>query len=524
MPRIACLLVLDLPVAAACRADPELADLPLALTEGSGPHARVLAASRAARACGVRPGFHTAAQARAVAADLVVRRRDLAAEHSAVLALAEVAASVASRIEVAAGGTVFLDATGAHHLVVTRVPPHSPRDSRGSHDASSRRGVQDRVGCERVEAGLATALVARAARVGLAARAGVGASMTVARLAATHAADGVEVVAAGTERGFLAPLPLACLAPDPALAATLERWGIRRLGDLARLPLAEVATRLGPAGAALVRAARGEDERPLAPQPFAGRIEEAIGLEYALDTLEPLLFVLRGLVERAVARVGLEGIGCARLGVTLGLDDRSCDEREVPLAAPTREVKTLLTCLRVELEARPPRAAVVRLAITAVPEVVRAAQLGLFHPPGPAPERLATTLARLAALCGTDRVGAPAVVDSHRPGAAAVAPFTLPPASPPPAAGNGCKLVIRAFRPPRAVEVFCNRDRPDFVRGDGLGGRVVGAAGPWRVVSEWWSEAACARDYYDLELSDGGVYRCYRDLGSGSWRVDGIYD
>src|SRR5439155_469171 len=178
--------------------------------------------------------------------------------------------------------------------------------------------------------------------------------MPVARLAALHA---TEVVPPGTELGFLAPLPLACLAPPPALAATLERWGIRRLGDLARLPVAEVATRLGPVGAALVRAARGEDERPLAPQTLGGPVEEAIDLEHALDALEPLLFVLRGLVERAVARVGLEGIGVARLGLALGLEDRSRDERAVPLAAPTRDVKTLLTCIRAELEARPPRAA-----------------------------------------------------------------------------------------------------------------------------------------------------------------------
>src|SRR5206468_2112670 len=164
-------------------------------------------------------------------------------------------------------------------------------------------------------------------------------------------------VPAGTELGFLAPLPLARLAPPSEIAATLERWGIRRLGDLARLPVAEVATRLGPTGAALVRAARGEDERPLAPEALGGPLEEAIGLEHALDALEPLLFVLRGLVERAVARVGLEGIGVARLGLALGLADRSRDERTVPLAAPTRDVKTLLTCLRVVLEARPPRAA-----------------------------------------------------------------------------------------------------------------------------------------------------------------------
>src|SRR5579884_255331 len=215
MPRIACVLVPDLAVAAACRAEPELAGRPLVLTEGRGPHARVVAVSAAARARGIRPGC-TATQAGAAAADLVVRPRNLAAERSAALALADVAASLAQRIEVAADGAVFLDAAGSAHLAAG-------------------------------EAGLATALVARAARVGLAARAGVGASMTVARLAALHG-DGVQVVPAGTERGFLAPLPLACLAPPPDIAATLARWGVARLGDLARLPARASPRRLCACG------------------------------------------------------------------------------------------------------------------------------------------------------------------------------------------------------------------------------------------------------------------------------------
>jgi protein ImuB len=439
---------------------------------------------------------HTLAQARAVAAGLTVRRRDPAAERSASQALGDVAASVSDRLEIAADGAVFLDASGVRHLVAN-------------------------------ERGLATALVARAAKVGLEVRAGLGASMIVARLAALHAADGVDVVPAGTERGFMAPLPVACLAPDAAMIATLERWGVRRLGDLARLPLAEVATRLGPAGAALVRTARGEDARPLAPQIRTDRIDEIMSLEYALDALEPLLFVLRGLLERVMARVGLEGVGCARLGLAFHLDDRSRDVRDVALAAPTRDVRTLLGCLRVELEARPPRAAIIRVQVSAVAETVRALQLGLFTPPGPSPERLATTLARLAVLCGADRVGAPAVIDTHRPGAATTTPFVPAPSDGLPAhvaRGEAGRLVVRAFRPPRPIEVFSNRGRPDFVRGPGLGGRVVGAAGPWRLAGEWWSAAAYARDYYDLELSDGGVYRCYRDGASEGWFVDGVYD
>ncbi len=494
MSRIACLLVPDLPVAALCRADPTLLDRPLIVSEGSSAHARVVTAAAAARARGVQPGVHTVAQARAVAADLVVRPRDLAVETSAARALADVAASLASRCERAGDGAVYLDAAGATHLTAS-------------------------------ERGLAGALVARAARVGLDVRVGVGASKTVARLAALYG-DGCEVVPPGAELGFLAPLSLACLAPPPDVAATLGRWGVYRLGDLARLPAAEVTTRLGPAGTTLVRAARGEDERPLAPSPPLADVEEAVTLEWALDTIEPLLFVLRALLERAVVRLGLDGVGCARLGLTLGLDDRSRDVRALDLVAPTRDQKTLLTCLRVALESRPPRAAVATVAVVAVPERVRAAQLGLFTPPGPAPERLATTLARLGALCGPGRVGIPVVIDTHRPDAAAVAAFTPPSTVLPADAApdTPCPLVVRALRPARPLEVFSERDLPCFVRGTGLGGRVVAVAGPWRIAVEWWSDAPCARDYYDVELTDGGLYRCYRERSSGAWFADGVYD
>jgi protein ImuB len=273
-----------------------------------------------------------------------------------------------------------------------------------------------------------------------------------------------------------------------------------------------------------VRAARGEDERPLVPAARAGAVEESLVLEYAIDTLEPLLFVLRALVERAIERLGLAGIGCARLGLRLALDDRGRDVRDVPLVAPTRDVKTLLTCLRVDLESRPPRAAATALTVVAMPARVRATQLGLFTPAGPSPEQLAMTLARLGALCGADRVGTPVVVDSHRPGQAQVAPFATGAAAPADGGEASCRLVIRAMRPPRPLEVFTERDAPCFVRGAGLGGRVVGSAGPWRVAAEWWDAAPCVRDYYDLELTDGGIYRCFQDRRSGAWFVDGAYD
>ena len=55
-------------------------------------------------------------------------------------------------------------------------------------------------------------------------------------------------------------------------------------------------------------------------------------------------------------------------------------------------------------------------------------------------------------------------------------------------------------------------------------GRVRLAPGPWELEEGWWQENAAGRDYWDVELEGGGLYRLYRDRGTGDWFADGIYD
>ena len=68
------------------------------------------------------------------------------------------------------------------------------------------------------------------------------------------------------------------------------------------------------------------------------------------------------------------------------------------------------------------------------------------------------------------------------------------------------------------------------VRAEGLGGRAVASGGPWRIETDWWGEIPCRRDYYDVQLSDGGVYRLYFEIGASRdptasrWFIDGYYD
>ena len=490
MPRIACLWVRDFPLAALLRAEPDLRGRPVATVDRDDPRATLTAVSPEGTALGVRRGV-SAAQARSIASKLLVRRPNPELLQSAKEALLDVAESFSPRVEDTAEGVAFLEIDGLRSLF-------------GS------------------ETHLVASLVARVRRIGLEGCVGVASSKTAAWLA-TRSDEGV--LPTGLERRRLSSLPISILAPPEELAATLGRWGIRTLGQLADLPVTAVGWRFGVTGLRLWRSARGEDDTPLSVRPRICRFEESADCEYAIDRFEPLSFLLNAALERLTARLEVRSLRAGDLALSLRLEGGRREELLVRVAAPTNDVKSLLALARLQFERHPPAGAIEWFRLGAVAERLRPVELDLFAPAGPAPQDLDLAIARLAAI---GRVGRPALVDSHRPDAFAVESFDLPSSG---AAANETLaltlLALRAFRPPATIEVICDRGRPDFVRGSGevekFGGRVIQLAGPWRRSGEWWRDSAFARDYYDAELSDGCVYRIYQEHG-GDWFADGVYD
>jgi len=503
--RIACLWVPLFPLAARLRSEPELIREALAVLEGNGNAARVVAATRLARQAGIRPG-QTLAQARVRLPKLVARRRDIECERTAQEALLEAAERFSPRVEDPGEGVAFLDADGLE----LHFPGEFP------------------------ERDLGHALYSAAEAAGLPVRVGIAGSKLAARVAATLP-DSPTVVPPGEEANFLSPLPLDQLAPAVRATTTLERWGIRTIGDLARLPAAQVTSRLGEIGRTLHATARGLDPRPLMPRQPPPTFREGMTLEWPLVALEPFLFVARAALERLCARMAARGLSCRRLEISLSLEPDGFHERAIDLPGPSREIKTLLTLIRLELEARPPGAPVTAFTLTAQPDRPREAQLSLFGPAQLSPDRLAATLAQLFAMLGPGRSGSPRPVDGHRPEGFALVDYQPPP--PPkvrraPPRGRGL-LTVRVLRPPVAVEVLTAGKKLLSLQGtptaDGekrpkIQGRVRVAAGPWALEEQWWSEGKTERDYWDIELSDGGLYRLYRDRASKDWFVDGIYD
>jgi protein ImuB len=503
--RVACCLVQDLPLAAALRASPELAGLPLAVASGPGPRAEVLAASPEAVRRGVRR-LASVAHARAACAELCVRVASPALERAAREALLDAALGLAPRAAAAprAAGAyageaaVYADASGVGSLF-------------------------------RSEEGFATALGVGAQKLGLPAVVAVASSQGVAHLLARSIArlgpGAVRVLPPGGEAERLAPLPVDLLDPGDELAEALTRYGIRTLGDLLALPRRALATRLGPGVLALVALARGEHAEAPLPAPARGRLVEAVDLDCAIDRMEPLVFVLQGLLSRLLARLEARALACGELALRLVLEGGGRDERRIGLAAPTTDLRAVVRLVGHALEALPPRAPVVGAHVEAEGRPASYDQLDFFRPAGPAPASLGRTLAELEALCGSGRVGAPAVADDHRPGAFAMRPFhpsrtpsTASPASAPP-------LAVRVLRPPVRAQVTPGSGGPAFLRSAVASGRVVHAAGPWRTTGGWWSaEERFAYDYFDVQTSDGTLARLRYDHMARAWEIDAVYD
>ncbi len=367
--------------------------------------------------------------------------------------------------------------------------------------------------------------------VGLPARCGIAASKLAARVAA-ELPQSPTVVAPGSEAEFLAPLPLARLTPELDAATTLQRWGLSSIGDLARLPESEVASRLGVFGRELHYAARGIDPRPLIPRPVPQEFREGMELEWPLVALDPFLFIASAALDRLSKRMELQGFACKRLELTMTLEPDGFHSRAIDLPAPTRDVKTMLTLLRLDLEKTPPGAPVVGFSLVAHPDRPRRAQLSLFGPAALSPEKLATTIAKLVSMLGEDRVGMPMTVDSHLPDRYSLGDFTPPP--PPdlkrtPRNSRGL-LAVRVFRPPVPVDVITRPsrlDEPGDIQIEALQGEIAGqvrnCAGPWRVQEGWWSATPADRDYWDVELSFGSSYRVYREENANAWFVEAAY-
>jgi protein ImuB len=384
---------------------------------------------------------------------------------------------------------------------------------------------------------IAAAIARTGAEAGIQANLAVSADPDTAVLAAHHL-RGITLIPPGRESDRLGGLPVHVLgsfinAAELEFLETLERWGVHTLAELAALPELGFIARFGEEGERLLRLARGETHRSLRVMASPESYQRSIELEHPQRLLEPLLFVIASLLNELMEMLARQGLATNRVTLGLMLGNKSEHRRTLEFPVPVRDPKVLLKQLQFDLEAHPPQAAIVGVQVHLNPVEPRVLQHGLFVPQVPAPEKLQLTLARLTALLGEGAVGSPHLLDTHRRDAFVMRAFSpeasehsKPPETQPPETKT-LQFSFRYYRPAIAAQVCVRMEQPVSVSSQAARGSVLTATGPWRASGDWWTEAPWKREEWDIELSNGGLYRVYKaslEPGRPHWYLEGMYD
>ena len=184
--------------------------------------------------------------------------------------------------------------------------------------------VTDRVGPDVTPENIAAGLRRRVAdEIRLTISVGVATSKSVAKIASDmDKPDGLTVVPPGTERDFLAPLPVRKLwGIGPKASERLVSEGIETIGDLARMSEDWFAAWFGKNGPTMRGLALGHDDRPV----VVSRETKSVSAETTLpqDTGSPDM--LNELIARLSQRVASQLVGVDLQGRTVKLKLRLSD-------------------------------------------------------------------------------------------------------------------------------------------------------------------------------------------------------
>jgi protein ImuB len=370
---------------------------------------------------------------------------------------------------------------------------------------------------------LADQQVAQLGKHGLCAVMGIAPTPDLAFLAARGAQPSAVVYDAGA---FASRLPIETLEPPEDLLQILHGWGIHHVGEFLALPKTEIIERLGPAAEVLRRKVSGRNKRLLRLIRPAPEYTEAFDFDCEIETVEPLLFLLRRFLDGLCGRLRAVYRVAQRLVLCLPLEDGSCHERAFCIPMPTADVDVLFRILNTHLEnlqlAKRPIG--VRLSIQAA--LPAKDQLRLFESALRDPNRFGETLAKLKAFLGNDNVGVPARNNSHRPdsyvlgdcfavetetGKESASVSELP---------RG--LPLQRFRPAIPSSVRVKNGSPAIVESPAVCGTIRNCAGPYRLSGNWWDSERWQQEEWDVALTKGGLYRLSRH--GTIWKIEGCYE
>lgn len=329
---------------------------------------------------------------------------------------------------------------------------------------------------------------------------------------------------AQSEREIAQRVPLERLRVPHRLLSTLERLGVRTLGDLIKIPSSELRGRLGPDALELHRKATGGLWNPLQATVPEDPVSTVLYLDHAETDTQRLTFIIKSSLHELLGQLHERHQLLLELELNLELDNRTKLHESLKPAQPTLDSLQLLELVRLRLERLQLKAAVreVHLSTHGVPATTE--QLTAFKD-NPRRDKAAAqrALARIRAEFGEHSILRATLREGHLPEARfAWEPLPdLPRPDPKPRVAGERPLVRRFSGRAQALPPRRRHERDDGWLVKGLAaGPATDIQGPFIISGGWWVREV-RRDYYFVQLQNNEILWVYYDRSRRRWFLHG---
>lgn len=356
------------------------------------------------------------------------------------------------------------------------------------------------------------------------------------------------IVPVGGSAAYLGELPVDVLdvfEGGRELVGLLRRLGLQVLGDLAGIPVRDVATRFGALGARVHRALRAEVSEVPAGRTPPPELACAVDFEPPLEAREAVCFSVRRTAEKMVAGLADRQEVCTVVRVEVETDRGTVSTRTWAHASWFRAAD-LIDRVHWQLQG----AAATGLLdgpvarVSFHPETVEsaAAHADVLWGTG-VDESVARGIAKIQAMLGYDAAVRPVLQGGRSPAdRQALVPWGeqavgLRPRALPWPGSIGSPAPTRIFARPQQGEVLDADGQPVHLTGRGaltgaparfqIGGEwlsVAAWAGPWPVEELWWSQQPRLVARCQAVSTDGRAWLVRYDADTRGWCVEAAYD
>ena len=451
------------------------ADIPLAIAQGNGAHAQIVALNNIAQARGVRVGMRVRA-AQALCAALEIQTRSPEAEAQALARLGAWASRFSSQLSVN-NDALLLEIAGSLRLFGGQ-----------ARLLAQLRGELAALGYRAVFASAPTR---------------IGAYWLARSGNEIHCTQAAELLRA------LARLPLSALDLAPAIYRDLSACGLSRLGECLQLPRAGLARRFGAQFVEACDRACGRAADSYVPFSLPRRFSADLNFPNEVHDSEGVLFGAQRLLLELEAYLRARDSGVQVVDFIFTHPHPPVTPLRIKLAAPRRGAQHWLGLLRERLHDCVLRDSVVALALRAQRvQTWRAGHGDLFGDAHDG-EAARDLWERLQARIGSDAVQTVNCVAAHRPERAWRYSAAHEPCE--------CLLIERPLWLLPQPQPLVTRDGNPC-----LHGALQILRGPERIEGEWWEEDI-ARDYFVAQDPHGARYWLFRERRAQDWFLHGIF-